>query len=196
MFSYVFVIGVFGENFVGRSQYSLVMVPSKNNSAEVLTITDADKSLKELKEHITGLHSRYNAAMKEYNTVHAEIVDVQQKYDVLMLSRDLSYRSLVLDSIHASFPDHKHLMVGTDSTNIPTDTSSETRLSGSPDIRTTRIRRDSFREVHSAAVSVANKAAETATSVVSSVSSTAHQTVSSYSGWMSKKFAGIFEILL
>ena len=50
--------------------------------------------------------------------------------------------------------------------------------------------------MHTAAVSVVNKAAEKASSVVTSVSSSAHQTVSSYSGWMSKKFAGILVLQL
>lgn len=207
-----YLIGIVGENFVGRSSYHLVAAPTKNSSDEIAVMKEADTSLLTIQQNLVGLQSRYLATKAAYEATLAEIKATEQNLESIVQARDLSYRSFTVESLcecnpssnvnvvmasQASLNAHakmraQALAKGTSGGEIDAGGSGAggappATWSGNMELRTPRLRprRDSLQEVQHAAAAVANKAGEVVTGAAASASETAH----SYGGWMSQKIA-------
>jgi hypothetical protein len=52
-------LGVYGENFIGKSSFNIVAVPAKNDAPEVLELEELDEALVESKCSLEGLKAEY-----------------------------------------------------------------------------------------------------------------------------------------
>lgn len=87
-----YLVAVYGDNFIGRSQYSLIAVPSHNQSKEVESLQEADKSLLAAQEKIQALQKRYEEVKAAYDGVLDDISREQSSLEALILARDIHYR--------------------------------------------------------------------------------------------------------
>jgi DnaJ-domain-containing protein 1 len=207
-----YLLGIVGENYLGRSTYRLVAGPCKVGSHEIRVMRQADTAVVQVQESLVGLRDRYLAAKSAYEATLGEIKAAEAALERLVDARDLSYRSYVSESLHACNPEcnedvvtstqggldtHASLAAlagaadGAEDTSSATATTTGTGTGTAPvntELRVPRLRarRDSFQEVQVAAAKVATKAGE----VVNGAAATASETASAYGGWMSQKLAG------
>jgi len=201
-----YLVGVVGENFVGRSSYRLVAAPHKTTSSEIRVMREADASLLTVQRSLGALEDKYLTTKAAYEAALGEIRDTEKELERVVEARDLSYRSFVVESLHECSPEHNVDVVASTKAALDAHASMKAQANthsaagdqggiltsaaaaGSTDLRVPRlrVRRDSIQEVQIAAAAVATKAGE----VVTGAATTATETASSYGGWMSQKLAG------
>lgn len=86
-----YLLCVYGDNFIGKTNFNIVAVPSKNDATEVHTIEEADESLMEVKRQLTQLKNDYITTKAAYDAVLAKMKENEEKLNVALTKREKAY---------------------------------------------------------------------------------------------------------
>jgi len=193
-----YLLCIYGENFIGRTNLSIVAVPAKNDAAEVHALEEADEVLLETKSALDALRNEYMQTKLAYEHVLEKISAAEDKLDGDVLRREKLYNGFLDASIKAFSPSSAAAATGLGETNG--DDNATNSSSNVTDASTASSSSDGAANASTstgifpaAALSfiTTNTAALTSTAVstAGTVHATATQTATAATGWIQKRLS-------
>lgn len=181
-----YLLCVYGDNFIGRTNFTIVTVPAKNDASEVHALEEVDEVLLETKSSLDTLKNEYMQTKLAYEHVLDKISAAEDKLDGDILRREKLYNGFLDVSIKAFSPAAAAsggLGSNGDDITSSVDGTSSSSASGSDGAGLSYANAFSFLTTNTAAIT------STAATTASNVHASATQTATAATGWIQKRFS-------
>jgi hypothetical protein len=87
-----YLVCVYGDNFIGKTNFTIIAVPAKNDSSEVHQLEEIDENLLETKSLLNSLKTEYSAAKLAYENIITKMKKEDEKLDKTLNQRERLYK--------------------------------------------------------------------------------------------------------
>jgi hypothetical protein len=86
-----YLICVYGDNFIGKTNFSIVAVPAKATDSDVKGIVETDQELLDIKKSLEETKAEYIQAKAAFDAVVAKVKSQEEKINYILEDRDKHY---------------------------------------------------------------------------------------------------------